>query len=151
MGISTVADDRRAHELRPFKQLVLLGAHVVHIAQQIDVRVAARPVDELIHTADGAQHAVKFSAGHTVAQQVDLLHADAALLEISLSLLRVKALRAAEDLNVQYRTSMSHRPFAGAVSPASARQRASNSAGRLSAGRLPRPTSSSVPTRMRAM
>ena len=79
------------------------------------------------------------------------MHADAALLEISLGLLRVKALRAAEDLNVQYRTSMSHRPFAGAVSPASARQRASNSAGRLSAGRLPRPTSSSVPTRMRAM
>ena len=65
-------------------------------------------------------------------------------------LLGVKAFAIAENLNVQYTTSIRHSPWAGARKPASSRL-PPNSDGMLSVSRSPLPTSTSVPTRIRTM
>ena len=95
----SAAHDRGLHQLGVVKKLVLLGRSVADVAQQVDLGAFQLPVDEVVHAADGAQHAVKLAAGHAEARQVDALHGDAALLEIALGFFRVEALAFSENLN----------------------------------------------------
>ena len=100
--------------------------------------------------AHRAQDAVKLLAGHSELHKINGLVLDPAFFEPAFRLFGVEAFRLAEDLNVQYSTSIRHRPWGGIRKPASARF-PSNSSGILSASRWPRPTSTRVPTRIRTM
>lgn len=73
------------------EQLVFFGARIICIAHKINLRTFDRPVNQRVHTADGAQDTVKFAAGHPEANQINLLKLDSALLEPAFSLFRIKA------------------------------------------------------------
>ena len=55
------------------EQLVFFGARIICIAHKINLRTFDRPVNQRVHTADGAQDTVKFAAGHPEANQINLL------------------------------------------------------------------------------
>ena len=96
-----VADDGRFHQGRVVENLVLLGDLVVHVLHQGDVRITAVPIDQIVDTANGAKHAVKFLSGQSKTEQVHGLEFYPPLFEIPLGFFCVKAFAFAEYLNVQ--------------------------------------------------
>ena len=91
---------RQAQHLRALEQslLALGGGGVPDEGQR--VLIAAVLVQKVVQPADGLGRAAQLAAAHGLFPEVDLLEADAALLEPALRLAGVAALFCAEDLDV---------------------------------------------------
>ena len=85
-GLFAVADDRGLHKGRIIKKLILFGDLIVHILHVGDLLGLIVPIDQVVHAAHGPQNAVKFFAGHTVAQQINILILDTPFLKITFRL-----------------------------------------------------------------
>ncbi len=114
-SLFSVSDDGSSHQLGIVKHLVLFCPNIVSIFQEKQIRIFAVPVNELVDATQSSENGIKFAPGHSVADQVNALIGDTPLLEISFSLFGIKALSGAENLNVQYSTSMRVNPCGGTV------------------------------------
>ena len=63
--------------------------------------MAALLINQIVNATDAPKDSIKFLAGQAVAQKVDHLILDAALLKVALCFFRIKALILSENLDVQ--------------------------------------------------
>ena len=146
----SIANDWCFHQTWIVENLVLFGSGVIHVLHVGDFLGLSGPVNEVINAAHSPYHTVKLLAGHSIAEKVNGLIFNPAFLEVAFGLLGVKAFAFSENLNVQYSTSIRHKPWGGARNPALHRW-AENKEGMLSEVRSPLPTSINVPAIIRIM